>query len=118
MDENEKGNGHKYVLRNMQKDLQQNMHTQESTVHESSATCIAAKHTSVTNKTPEETQKRNYLFPFKTMKKNLYKIYHEETIFYLETKRQDYQEGVFYSSFQTQRWEGVAIKKKNTVQLA
>ena len=63
------------------------MHTQESTVHESSSTCIAAKHTSVTNKTPEETQKRNYLFPFKTMKKNLYS--HEETTFYLETKRLD-----------------------------
>ena len=38
------------------------MHTQESTVHESSSTCIAAKHTSVTNKTPEEHKKEIIYF--------------------------------------------------------
>lgn len=34
------------------------MHTQESTVHKSSSTCIAAKHTSVANETPEEHNKK------------------------------------------------------------
>ena len=48
MDENDKG----------QKYVQRNMHTQESTVHKSSSTCIAAKHTSVANETPEEHNKK------------------------------------------------------------
>ena len=44
------------------------MHTQESTVHKSSSTCIAAKHTSVANETPEEHNKKKInLFLSKTI---------------------------------------------------